>query len=235
MKNVYKNGIFPFVTIFMALLLCMPLLGINTTAAKTVPNTVSKAVKPVSNDDKFTLAGLVDLEKMNAGFAFEIRYATTNNFTGTKLYNEPRCFLRKETADKLAAANKEFMAMGLRIKIFDAYRPVSIQKILYSKVPSGEKNFIANPYTNGSNHNRGAAVDITIERLDGQPLAMPTDFDTFSYKARIIYKGCSEEQIKNRELLAEVMVRHGFKRLSCEWWHFDDSDASNYGLLDLSF
>lgn len=234
MPSIYKHNIFPFAAIVMALLLCIPLLGINTPKAKIVHKNASSAAMLSNDDERFILAGLVDLETMNAGFDFDLRYATTNNFTGTKLYSQPRCFLRKETADKLAAANKQFMSMGYKIKIFDAYRPLSIQKILYAIVPVGEKGFIADPFY-GSNHNRGAAVDITIEHLDGQPVLMPTDFDTFSYKAYINYQGCSQEQINNRELLAQVMMSNGFSRISCEWWHFDDTDASKYGLLDLSF
>jgi D-alanyl-D-alanine dipeptidase len=127
------------------------------------------------------------------------------------------------------------MSMGYRIKIYDAYRPLSIQKVLYAKVPSGEKSYIADPYTNGSNHNRGVAVDITIEHIDVQPLSMPANFDTFNYSANINFRRCSNEQIKNRELLAEVMIRHGFSRINCEWWHFDDTDALKYSLLDLNF
>jgi D-alanyl-D-alanine dipeptidase len=234
MPNIYKTNIFPFVAIVLALLLCIPLLGINTSEVKKVQNTVQIASTTTNIDKDFLDAGLVNLEKMNAGFDFDLRYATTNNFTGTKLYTNPRCFLRQETAQKLEAANKEFLSLGYRIRIYDAYRPLSIQKILYAKVPSSEKGDIANPYY-GSNHNRGAAVDITIERSNGQPVSMPTDFDTFSNQARITYKGCSKEQIINRELLASVMMRHGFDRLNCEWWHFDDTDASKYGVLDLVF
>jgi D-alanyl-D-alanine dipeptidase len=235
MPSIYKNNIFPFVAIIMALLLCIPLMGINAPETKNVHKTIQAVSKLINDDEKFLFAGLIDLEKIDAGFDFDIRYATTNNFTGIKLYSEPRCFLREETAQKLAAANKEFMSMGYKIKIYDAYRPLSVQKILYAKVPSSKKRYIADPYAGGSNHNRGVAVDITVEHLDGQPLSMPTNFDDFNYSANISFKGCSKEQIKNRELLAEIMIRHGFSRINCEWWHFDDTDASKYSLLDIIF
>lgn len=234
MPNIYKTNVFPFVAIVMTLLLCIPLLGINTPEPKKVQKTTQIAVTTTDIDKDFLDAGLVNVEKLNANFDFDLRYATTNNFTGTKLYTNARCFLKQKTAQKLESANNEFLSLGYRIKIYDAYRPLSIQKILYSIVPSSKKKYIANPLY-GSNHNRGVAVDITIEHIDGQPVSMPTDFDTFSYKAYISYKGCSKEEIKNREFLASVMMRHGFTRINCEWWHFDDTDASKYGLIDLTF
>lgn len=228
-----KFNAFPFFAVLLALLLCLPLLETTTTAAKRVPQ--KKPVVQDEEDAPFYKAGLVNLKKMGTGFAYDIRYATTNNFTHQKLYRQPRSFLRAETAGKLAAANRQLMSMGYRIKIFDAYRPFSVQKILFSKVPSGKKLFIANPYTHGSNHNRGTAVDITLVRLDGSPVDMPTDFDTFNDRAEIYTTECSEKQAENRELLASVMVKNGFVRLPCEWWHYDDSDTGKYGIIDIMF
>ncbi|MDR3552800.1 MAG: M15 family metallopeptidase [Clostridia bacterium] len=241
MYGIYKNNVILFAAVVLALLLCLPFLAPSVAAKKQAPlkapasSAVTSSKTAADDDSRFTAAGLVNLARMNAGFVFNLRYATTNNFTGTKLYGAARAFLRAGTAQKLAAANREFMSMGYRIKIFDAYRPYTIQKILFSKVPSGRAGYIANPYKGGSNHNRGAAVDMTLVHLDGSPVAMPSDFDTFNERASIYYKGCTKQQAADRELMAAVMVRHGFKRLPCEWWHFDDTDVSKYGLIDIVF
>lgn len=211
----------------------MPLLAFQSRAQKSPPP--SKKVTVSDPDLPFTKAGLTDLQRMNAGFVFDIRYATTNNFTHKKLYAHPRAFLRTKVALKLAAANRQFMKMGYRLKIFDSYRPFSVQKTLFAIVPSGEEAFIANPYARGSNHNRGAAVDVTLVHLNGSYVPMPTDFDSFSNDADIYATDCSKQAIADRELLASVMVRSGFVRLPCEWWHFDDPDAASYGLLDIPY
>lgn len=225
------NNKIPFAAVVIALLLCLPLLAVSP-PAKNKP-AVDTAYEKIESE--CAKAGMVDLRRMNAGFVFDVRYATTDNFTHKKLYNQAYCFLRKGTAEKLAAANREFMANGYRLEIYDAYRPYSVQKKLYAVVPSDESYFIADPYKHGSNHNRGCAVDVTLVRLDGSSVEMPTGFDNFSEKARITYDGCSKTEIKDRELLASVMVRHGFERLNCEWWHFDDTDKSRYGLLNIVF
>lgn len=231
-RGMEKNNYLLFAAVVIALLLCLPLLGTNAGTAKK-PDPARMAYDRIENAcDK---AGLTDLRKMNAGFVFDIRYATTNNFTHTKLYDNPLVFLRKDTAQKLADSNRELMADGYRIKIFDAYRPYSVQKKLFAKVGPDVSFFIANPNKHGSNHNRGCAVDITLVHLDGSPVEMPSGFDSFTEKAYITYAGCSKTAIQDRELLAKVMVKHGFKRLECEWWHFDDTDKAKYGLLDIRF
>ncbi|HHY75894.1 MAG TPA: D-alanyl-D-alanine dipeptidase [Firmicutes bacterium] len=175
---------------------------------------------------------LVDLIEMDDSFVVELRYATENNFIGKKVYSQGRCLLVRGTAEKLIAANREFAQMGYRLKIWDAYRPPSAQKALWEAFP--DPNFVAPP-ERGSIHTRGAAVDVTLVDMDGNELPMPTDFDDFSEKAAIDYDGCTEEQAKNRELLAEIMVKHGFNRIKSEWWHFVDSDAASYPLLDVEF
>lgn len=233
MFSIYKNNGFPFLAVLVALLLCMPLMAFQS-RAQVRPKPAPKAA--VSDPDAaFTKAGLTDLARMNAGFVFNLRYATTDNFTHRKLYAQPRAFLRTKVALKLAAANRDFMKLGYRLKIYDAYRPYSVQKTLFAIVPDGDEAFIASPYRRGSNHNRGAAVDVTLVRLNGSAIPMPTDFDTFSDSADIYATDCSDAAIADRELLAQIMVKNGFLRLPCEWWHFDDPDAANYGLLDIPF
>ena len=130
------------------------------------------------------------------------------------------------------AANREFIEIGYRLKIWDAYRPPSAQRTLWEVV--ADPSFVANP-EKGSIHTRGAAVDVTLVDDEGNELPMPTGFDDFSEKAAIDYDGCTEDEAKNRDLLAEVMVRNGFVQIQSEWWHFADSQAKDYPLLDVEF
>ncbi len=177
-------------------------------------------------------ADLVDVEKFIPGIVLEIRYATTNNFMHKAVYDSPRCFLRKAAAKKLKAAHQEFQKMGLGIKIFDGYRPLSAQKKLWEIVP--DDRYVANP-AKGSKHNRGGAVDITIVDRNGKELVMPTGYDDFTEKAHWDYKDLPEEAIRHRALLRYIMEKHGFKGIPHEWWHFDDVDWKKYEILDVDF
>ena len=182
--------------------------------------------------------GLVNLNEISSNFCIELRYASRNNFTGKQIYpHSARAFLQKSTAEKLLAANEELYELGYRIKILDAYRPRKYQYILreaaYNNDPA-TAGFVANPDT-GSHHNRGASIDITLTDLEGHELNMPTEFDFFGPEASIYYDGCTDEQKENRELLGKTMEKHGFRRISSEWWHFDDVDYANYELLDVDF
>ena len=176
--------------------------------------------------------GLVELIKLDDSFVIDIKYATEDNFTNKKIYTLPLCLINKNTAKKLIAANNEFKNLGYRIKVFDAYRPQSAQQVLWDAAE--DKSYVANP-KNGSKHNRGAAVDVTLVDGEGQELGMPSGYDEFSERAHLKFNKCDEELIKNRELLGNIMVKHGFKRISTEWWHFDDTDALKYPLLDIAF
>lgn len=175
---------------------------------------------------------LVDLEKAIPGIVLDIRYATTNNFTGQKLYPSAQCHLRRAAAEKLVAAQKEFATLGYGLKIFDGYRPLSVQRKMWEVFP--QPGYVADP-KRGSRHNRGAAVDVTLIRLaDGAELPMPTSYDDFTERAHRNFKDLPEEAIRNRDLLEQVLTKHGFVGLPTEWWHFDDKDWRNYPLLDIA-
>jgi D-alanyl-D-alanine dipeptidase len=177
--------------------------------------------------------GLADVEKVVPGVVLDIRYATTNNFTGQRLYPAVKCVLRKNTVEKLRAAQSDAAELGLGLKIFDGYRPLSVQKKMWAIFPN--EDYVANP-KKGSRHNRGAAVDLTLIRLsDGAELLMPTGYDDFTPRAHRDYMHLDAEPIRNRELLERVMTKHGFVGLSTEWWHFDDADWKRYGILDVDY
>jgi len=178
-------------------------------------------------------ARLVDVEKVVPGIVLDIRYATTNNFTGQQLYPIAKCVLREKTAAKLGEVQIELAGMGLGLKLFDGYRPLSVQRKMWAIFPN--QDYVADP-KKGSRHNRGAAVDLTLIRLpDGVELLMPTHYDEFTPKAHRDYMKLDAEAIRNRELLEQVMSRHGFVGLPTEWWHFDDTDWKRYRILDVDY
>jgi len=176
-------------------------------------------------------ADLVDIQKVIPGVVLDIRYATTNNFTGQQLYRFSKCFLRRASAEKLRAAQAELAAMGYGLKIYDGYRPLSAQWKMWEVFP--QPGYVADP-RKGSRHNRGAAVDVTLIRLsDGTELPMPTPYDDFTEKAHRKFNDLPAEVIHNRELLQQVLTKHGFVGLATEWWHFDDKDWRQYPILDI--
>ena len=139
--------------------------------------------------------------------------------------------LRKETAGKLAAANKEFQEKGYRIKVWDGYRPPYVQKIFWEIMP--DDRYVANPYKGGSRHNRGGAVDVTLIDQNDKELEMPSAYDDFSSKAWRNNFAASAQARKNTEYLTKIMMKHGFTTIAHEWWHFDDADYKNFPLVDV--
>lgn len=181
-----------------------------------------------SSVKKQDLVLVIDYSK---DFAIDMKYATYDNFVKKAMYPSPTCVLTKGTLDKLIKANSIVKKQGFTIKIWDAYRPLSVQKIMWEATPN--KNYVANPYRSGSKHNRGAAVDVTLIDKNGKELVMPTEFDNFTAKASPTYKGMSQEQRKNLNILSNAMTSAGFKTISHEWWHFEDTDWNSYEIQDL--
>lgn len=171
---------------------------------------------------------LVDLASLSDQFAYEVRYATPNNFMGETLYPCVACLLYPEVAEALVKANQYFCKQGYRIKIYDCYRPLDIQKKMWAKVPN--PSYVANPYTTGSVHNRGAAVDITLVTLDGCYVEMGSDYDHFGKEAHIDNFDFPEEVLANRKLFHEGMRAHGFNTIRTEWWHFNFKKNSGEAL-----
>lgn len=175
---------------------------------------------------------LVDISVLNSRILLDIKYATDDNFLGRRVYSHAKAFLRAEVATKLNAVQKTLESRGLGLKIWDAYRPHSVQYALWALVP--DERYVADP-AQGSSHNRGAAVDVTLVDMRGNELIMPTKFDDFTLKAHRSYKDLPAEVINNRELLASVMVDHAFTPWETEWWHFNDEQCQSYPLLDVTF
>jgi len=174
--------------------------------------------------------GLVKIEDVDDTILMDLRYATEDNFTGQKLYPVAISLLQRGTANKLKTANERFKKDGFRIKVWDAYRPLDIQKKFWELKP--DRLYVANPVY-GSKHNRGSAVDITLVDKLGHELEMPTEFDHFSERAWRNYAGNTPEAQRNMEYLGKIMEESGFISNNTEWWHFDDSAWNSYPVLNI--
>jgi D-alanyl-D-alanine dipeptidase len=176
---------------------------------------------------------LIDLEQYIPGIVLDIRYATTNNFTGEQIYNLAKAYARKPVADAVKRAQAELQKQGLGIKIFDAYRPYKATVRFYEVYK--DTTYVASPYK-GSRHNRGCAIDMTLINLKtGEELKMPTAYDSFQKEAWPSTPIKDPEARKNRALIIQVMEKQGFKVNGSEWWHFDFIGWRNYEVLDIDF
>jgi D-alanyl-D-alanine dipeptidase len=174
---------------------------------------------------------LVDAAQIVPGLKLDIRYATPHNFTGHAVYASARCLLLPEVAQALARVQASLAKRGLGLLAWDCYRPLSVQRELWRAYPHA--GFVADPKS-GSNHNRGAAVDVTLVSSKGQQLAMPTDFDSFDERAHVgATEGVSAEARQNRALLEGAMLAEGFHTIRKEWWHFNAPQAASHPLLDV--
>jgi len=176
---------------------------------------------------------LIDLEKFIPSLVLDIRYATTNNFTGEKIYTLAKAYARKPVAESLKKIQADLKLQGLGIKIFDAYRPYKATVKFYEVYR--DTTYVASPYR-GSRHNRGCALDLTIIDLKTrEELKMPTGYDSFSKDAWPSTPVKDPVVKKNRELLINAMQKHGFRVNSSEWWHFDFIGWKKYEVLDIDF
>ena len=173
---------------------------------------------------------LVRLDSLDSGFAYEIRYATAENFMNEQLYDCGVCLLRPEVAAALIKANQYFCEQGFKIKIFDCYRPLDAQKQMWAKVPKA--TYVANPYDGGSIHNKGAAIDLTLVTLEGCYVEMGTDYDYFGREAHIDNMTLPKQALKNRKRLIDGMRAFGFKTIRTEWWHYSFRRNTSYPTLN---
>lgn len=174
----------------------------------------------------------VKLKNFSGDFVFDMKYATDANFLKAKVYDCDECYLRMKTIKNLIDANTEFQSLGYKIKLFDCYRPLDIQKKMWEIVPNAD--YVANP-KKGSIHNRGGAVDITLVDSDGKELNMGTSFDFFGPEAAHNYQCFSRKIRKNRTLLKEIMLKHNFKSFDSEWWHYNLVDSNKDKLANFKW
>ncbi|ELR73435.1 peptidase M15D, vanX D-ala-D-ala dipeptidase [Fulvivirga imtechensis AK7] len=170
----------------------------------------------------------VSLKEYAGGFSYDMKYATSDNFLKKVVYDCGNCLVRKEVADALIRANDSLQIYGVHIKFFDCYRPVDVQKQMWEIYP--DARYVANPYTTGSIHNRGGAVDITLVDDQGKELDMGTSFDFFGKEAHHAYTNLPDTVLANRKLLKTVMQSFGFNPITTEWWHYNFRTSNKYSL-----
>ena len=154
----------------------------------------------------------------------ELKYATADNFTGTVIYDFSDVYLRYGTVRKLAQVQDELRENGMGLKIWDAFRPVTAQFLLWEVCP--DPTYVADPTTGYSSHSRGNTVDLTLVFSDGTEAPMPTGFDDFTRKADRDYSDCDGISAQNAVLLEELMEKYGFVPYHGGRWHF--SDGASY-------
>ena len=163
----------------------------------------------------------------------EIRYATACNFSGQVLYPFPAAFVHRDVAAALQRVQQDLRKEGLCLKIFDGYRPGSIQFKMWELIR--DERYVSDPTESKGKHTRGTAVDVTLVDHRGNELTMPTPYDDFSEKAHRSSAKWTKEERTNSLKLEAVMRKHGFIPFAFEWWHYDFVGWENYPPLDISF
>ena len=193
------------------------------------------AATPPREEGPFRPSDLVEVISLDPTIRLDIRYATSNNFLGTPLYEEPRAFLQRPAAEAVVRVHRALAAKGYGLLIHDAYRPWYITKIFWDATPPDKHQYVADP-AHGSRHNRGCAVDLTLfDRSTGRAVEMPSGYDEMSERAHPDYTGGTAGQRKNRELLRSAMEAEGFTVYEYEWWHFDYRDWHSYAVQNVRF
>jgi D-alanyl-D-alanine dipeptidase len=218
----------------------LPRRNLATGSAKTVRSIeelrkAALAASPPQEPGTFRDPDLVELVSLNPAIHLDIRYATSDNFLGTPVYTQARAFLQRPAADALLRALQTLRSVGYGLLIHDAYRPWYVTKIFWDATPPEGKIFVADP-AEGSRHNRGCAVDLTLYDLQtGKPAEMPGTYDEMSDRSFPNYPGGTSLQRWHRDLLRRAMESEGFTVYQHEWWHFDFKDWHEYPILNVPF
>ena len=184
--------------------------------------------------DKIEIA--TGLKKLNGErFISDMKYNSEDNFLKKNVYKDfaiEYIYVHKEVYDKLKALEPVLREKKLKLVIFDAYRPIEVQKVMWGILPNSL--YVANPKT-GSHHNRGVAIDVALADEDGNYLEFPTEFDSFEKKAAHSYECTPEERQKceNRALLKGLLESAGLTALNTEWWHYQLPNAKEYPILSI--
>jgi D-alanyl-D-alanine dipeptidase len=177
-------------------------------------------------------ADLVDVRSLDPTLRVELSYARPGNAFRARLYHSNRALLREPVARRLVRVQRRLRAKRLGLKVWDAYRPRSVQYRMWRARPDARSRYLANPRKT-SKHNRGAAVDVTLVDHEGRELEMPTPHDEFSARAhRDAVRGVSAAARRNRALLIQAMRAEGFLANPYEWWHFTAPDWKRYPVAD---
>jgi zinc D-Ala-D-Ala dipeptidase len=160
------------------------------------------------------------------GFVLDLRYATRENLTGRQLYTRPVALLLPQAYSLLMRAGARARALGLSLRIFDAFRPIEAQWVLWNAV--ADKRFVADPRQGGL-HPRGAAVDLTLDdAATGESLPMGTGFDAITDLSAHGSMDVPAEAQRHRALLLGLMTAASWDNYSLEWWHYQLFDAKRH-------
>ena len=172
---------------------------------------------------------LIPITEQTHDVELQLAYATRDNFTGQPIYRRAECFLHTEAEICLQRAIELARPLGLRLRIFDAFRPQEAQWQLWQYMPNPE--FVADP-RQGSSHSRAIAVDLTlVDRASGQALDMGTPFDDFTAQSHHGRRDISLDAQRNRLLLLGLMTAAGWDYYTYEWWHYNLFNPRHYPLL----
>jgi CubicO group peptidase (beta-lactamase class C family)/D-alanyl-D-alanine dipeptidase len=193
------------------------------------------AAQPPAETGDFLKPDLVELVKLDPTIKLDIRYATTRNFLGSPMYQQARAFMQRPAAEAVVRASQKLHAMGFGLMIHDAYRPWFVTKMFWDAVPDPDHIFVADP-SQGSRHNRGCAVDLTVYDLKtGRAVPMVSTYDEMTERAYPFYPGGSSLERWDRALLRHAMEDEGFTVYEDEWWHFDYKDWKKYPILNVPY
>ncbi len=193
------------------------------------------AVQPPRETGSFKQPELVELTSLDPTIKLDIRYATTNDFLSTPMYQQARAFMQRPAAEAVARANQELRKQGYGLLIHDAYRPWYVTKMFWDATPEPDRIFVADP-SQGSRHNRGCAVDLTMYKLStGRAVEMVGVYDEMSPRSYPYYPGGTSHQRWLRGVLRHAMEEQGFSVYEAEWWHFDFAEWQKYPILNKTF
>ena len=193
------------------------------------------AARPPVESGVFRDAELTELVTLDSSIHLDIRYASDRNFLSTPMYSQARAFLQKPAAEALVRAHRKLAAEGYGLLIHDGYRPWYVTKMFWDGTPADKHTFVADP-ANGSRHNRGGAVDLTMYDLKtGRPIITTGGYDEMSDRSYPQYPGGTSRQRALREILRAAMESEGFHVFDAEWWHFDWKDWRQYRIGNQRF
>lgn len=193
------------------------------------------AAQPPREPGHFLKPDLVDVTTLDPSIKLDIRYATSRDFLGEPVYKLAKAYLQRPAAEALVSASHQLHELGYGLLIHDAYRPWFVTKIFWDATPASMKIFVADP-RQGSRHNRGCAIDLTLYDLKtGQAVPMTGGYDEMSERSYPFYPGGTSLQRWDRDLLRRTMQENGFTVYEFEWWHFDYKDWQKYPIMNLSF
>lgn len=193
------------------------------------------AAKPPVEHGHFFKPDLVDVTPLDPTIKLDIRYATTHDFVRTPVYTQAKAYMERPAAMALARVSRKLRPLGYGLLIHDAYRPWYVTKIFWDATPLDKKIFVADP-SEGSRHNRGCAVDLTLYDLrTGKQVPMTGHYDEMTERSYPFFPGGTSLERWDRNLLRHAMESEGFTVYEFEWWHFDYQGWQHYPILNLTF